>query len=108
MNSRLVALIARSPDRWPLAGDQLYVDFDLSITNAPAGTRLAIGDAVVELTAQPHTGCSKFVARFGHDALRFVNGPSHKALRLRGVYARVVEPGTIRRGDAVTKLDESG
>jgi MOSC domain-containing protein YiiM len=104
MSARVVALVARTKDRWPLAGDQLYVDLDLSAANLPPGTRLQIGAAVVEVTAQPHTGCAKFAARFGHDALRFVNGPAWKALRMRGIYAKVIEAGTIRPGDAVTKL----
>jgi len=104
MSARVVALLARTKERWPLAGDQLYVDFDLSATNLPPGTRVKIGSAIVEITAQPHTGCSKFAARFGKDALRFVNAPVRKELRMRGIYAKVVEAGTIRPGDAVTKL----
>ncbi|MFA6956721.1 MAG: MOSC domain-containing protein [Thermoanaerobaculia bacterium] len=104
MSVRVVALLARTKDRWPLAGDQLYVDLDLSASNLPPGTRLKVGSAVVEITAQPHTGCSKFTARFGLDAPRFVNGPARKELRMRGVYAKVIEAGTIRPGDAVIKL----
>ena len=93
-----------SRERWPLAGDQLYVDLDLSVENLPAGTRLAVGDAVVEITPEPHTGCAKFSARFGTDALKFVNKPPGRELRLRGVNARVVTPGTVRPGDAISKL----
>lgn len=104
MNARAAALVAADPDRRPLAGDQLYVDLDLSVTNLPAGTRLAIGDAVIELSAKPHTGCAKFSARFGRDALRFVNSPEGRQLRLRGANARVVVGGTIRAGDEVRKL----
>lgn len=104
MSARVIALLARTKERWPLAGDQLYVDLDLSASNMPPGTRLQIGSAIVEITAQPHTGCSKFAARFGHAALRFVNGPARKELRMRGVYAKVMQPGTIRVGDVVTKL----
>jgi len=104
INARFTALIAGSEDRWPLAGDQLYVDLDLSHDNLPAGTRLAIGDSVIEVTDQPHTGCKKFSARYGVDALRFVNSEIGKALRLRGLNAKVVVPGAIRRGDAVKKL----
>ncbi len=105
MNARAVDLLAGG-DRaaWPLAGDQLYVDLDLSIENLPPGTRLAVGDAVVEVTEPPHTGCAKFSARFGSDALRFVNSPEGRALRLRGMNARVVEPGTVRRGDAARRI----
>lgn len=104
MNTRVAALLAGERERWALAGDQLYVDLDLSADNMPPGTRLALGSAVVEVTAEPHTGCVKFRERFGHEALRFVSSPTGRALNLRGVNARVVEPGTVRRGDAVRKL----
>ena len=105
MNARLANLVAGDRDRWPLAGDQLYVDFDLSVENLPAGTRVSIGDAVIEFTEPPHTGCKKFVQRFGMDAMLFVNAPEGRANRLRGANARVVTPGVIRVGDAVAKLD---
>jgi len=105
MNSRAADLVAQSRDRWPLAGDQLYVDFDLSADNIPPGTRLEIGEAVVEVTAQPHTGCQKFVARFGKDAMKFVNSAVGKQLHLRGINTRVVQPGVIRIGDAVIKIN---
>ena len=104
MNARAAELIARTRERWPLAGDQLYVDFDLSVDNLPAGTRLAVGKAVVEVTAVPHTGCAKFSARFGTDALKFVNKSPGRELRLRGANARVVTPGPVRAGDAIAKL----
>ncbi len=103
MSSRVVALLAQSPDRWALAGDQLYVDLDLSETNLPPGSRLAIGSAVIEVTREPHTGCGKFVERFGVDAMKFVNAPVGRSLRLRGLNARVVVPGAIRAGDIVRK-----
>ena len=104
MSARAVALVSRERERWQLAGDQLYVDLDLSVENLPAGTRLAIGEAVIEVTALPHLGCKKFVARFGMDAMRFVNSELGRALRLRGLNAKVVEPGAVRPGDRVTKL----
>jgi hypothetical protein len=104
MNSRSVDLVADGDrERWPLAGDQLFVDFDLSTRNAPAGTRLAIGTAVIEVSPKPHTGCAKFADRFGIDAARWVN--SSDDLRLRGINAVVVEPGTVRTGDTIKKLD---
>jgi len=103
MNARVAALVAARDDRWQLAGDQLYVDLDLSHGNLPPGTRLALGSAVVEITDLPHLGCAKFAARFGRDALRFVNSPAGRELRLRGANARVVVPGTVRRGDEVRK-----
>jgi hypothetical protein len=104
MNTRVIEAIAGAMTRWPLAGDQLFVDFNLSQANVPAGTRLAIGAAIVEITPQPHTGCGKFSARFGVDALKFVNSPDGRALGLRGVNAKVVQPGRIRTGDTVQKL----
>jgi len=104
MNSRVIALVAQHPDRWPLAGDQLFVDLDLSAENLPPGTRLALGSAVIEVTKQPHTGCAKFVERFGLDAVKFVNSDDGKRLHLRGINARVVLPGVIRVGDIVKKV----
>ena len=103
MNSRVMEVIAGPVERWPLAGDQLYADFDLSEDNLPAGDRLAVGEAVVEVTAKPHTGCGKFIRRFGLDAQRWVNSETGMALRLRGVNTRIVEPATIRVGDRITK-----
>jgi MOSC domain-containing protein YiiM len=104
MNVRVVALVAQHKERWSLAGDQLYVDFDLSTDNLPPGSRLAIGAAVIEVTAKPHNGCHKFTARFGADATKFVNSPIGKQLHLRGINAKVVEPGVIRVGDPVRKV----
>lgn len=104
MNVRAIALIAGDRERWPLAGDQLYVDLDLSPENLPPGTRLEVGSAVIEVTEVPHTGCAKFTERFGSAAIRFVNQPAGGALRLRGMYARVVEPGAVRPGDPIRKL----
>lgn len=104
MNARVIEAIAGSIKRWPLAGDQLFVDLNLSQANIPAGTRLAIGGAVIEITPQPHTGCGKFSARFGVDALKFVNSPDGRAQGFRGVNAKVVQSGIVRAGDAVRKL----
>jgi MOSC domain-containing protein YiiM len=103
MSARAISLIASEPERWQLAGDQLYLDFDISQDNLPAGSRLAIGETVIEVSAMPHTGCQKFSQRFGVDALRFVNSEAGRKLRLRGLNARVVTPGTIRQGDAVRR-----
>ena len=108
MNSRVISLLAQDKKRWPLAGDQLFVDLDLSADNLPAGTRLQIGTAIVEVTSQPHTGCDKFSARFGRDALVFVNGPAHRDLRMRGINARIVQPGTVKVGDVVEKIVGQG
>jgi hypothetical protein len=105
MNARVIALVAPDRDRWPLAGDQLFVDFDLSHDNLPAGTRLALGSAVIEVTDELHAGCAKFTHRFGSAAIRVVNSPAGRALRLRGMYARVIESGTVRQGDAIRKLE---
>ncbi len=101
MNARAASAIAGERDRWPLAGDQFYVDLDLSEANLPVGTRLALGSAVVEVTDQPHTGCAKFTERFGVDAMRFVNSPEGRELRLRGMNTRVVAPGRVRAGEPV-------
>ncbi len=104
MSSRVIDLLAQTKDRWPLAGDQFYVDIDLSAANLSAGTRLAIGSAVIEVTAEPHLGCRKFSKRFGRDAMKFVNSMVGKALNLRGINARVIEPGVVKTGDAIFKL----
>ncbi|MEN8041232.1 MAG: MOSC domain-containing protein [Actinomycetota bacterium] len=104
MNSRCVALVAQDPDRWALAGDQLFVDLDLAKANLPAGTRLSLGTAIIEVTEQPHRGCGKFTRRFGLDAHRFVNSERGRELCLRGINARVVQPGMVRRGDTISKL----
>ena len=104
MNARVIALVAGEKGRWHLAGDQLFIDMDVSQENLPPGTRLALGSAVIEVTDQPHTGCKKFAARFGLDALKLVNSPVGRQLQLRGVNARVAQPGVIRVGDLVKKL----
>ncbi len=102
MNVRAISAIAER-DRWPLAGDQLYVDFDVSEANLPAGTRLSIGEAIVEISAVPHAGCAKFTERFGSDATKWVNSGVGRALRLRGVNARIVRAGIVRRGDSLQR-----
>jgi MOSC domain-containing protein YiiM len=104
INARAIALIAQDPDRWPLAGDQLYIDLDLSDDNLPPGTRLVLGSAILEVSAVPHTGCKKFSSRFGIDAMKFVNSPEGKRLHLRGINARVIQAGTIRVGDLAQKI----
>jgi MOSC domain-containing protein YiiM len=104
MSARSIALVAQTENRWPLAGDQLYVDLDLSDSNLPPGTRLAIGSAVLEVSSLPHTGCDKFSARFGVEAMKFVNTPEGKQLHLRGINTRIVQAGTICLGDIVRKL----
>lgn len=106
MNVRVAELVAGGdPERMALAGDQLYVDFDLSCDNLPVGTLLAVGECVLEVSAKPHTGCRKFVDRFGADAMRFVNSPTGRRLRLRGMNAKVVAAGTVRVGDRVSKAE---
>jgi len=103
MNARVIALVAGDKPHWPLAGDQLFVDLDLSVDNLPPGTRLTIGRAIVEVTPPPHTGCAKFMQRFGVEATKFVNSEMGRRLQLRGINARVIERGVIRVGDAVHK-----
>ena len=105
MNARTVDLVAGGDrERWALAGDQLYVDLDLSVDNLPSGTRLTLGTAVIEVTPEPHTGCVKFASRFGKSAHRFVNTKTHRHLRLRGLNAKIVETGTVAAGDTIRKL----
>jgi hypothetical protein len=104
MGARAVAAVAGGRADWAIAGDQLYVDLDLGDENLPAGTRLLAGTAVLEVTAAPHTGCDKFTARFGSAASRWINTPAGRALNLRGINARVIDGGVIRRGEAIRKL----
>lgn len=104
MNARVTALVAQEKERWALAGDQLYIDMDLSKENLPAGSRIQVGSAVLEVSPQPHTGCHKFVARFGLDAMKFVNSEVGKELCLRGINAKVVQAGTVKVGETAKKL----
>jgi MOSC domain-containing protein YiiM len=104
MNARVIALVARERARWSLSGDQLFVDLDLSVANLPAGTRLAVGEAIIELTSVPHATCKAFATRYGAAAAAFVHSPFGAVLRLRGVSARVVQSGAIRTGDSIGKL----
>ena len=107
MNARVAELVAGGTERMPLAGDQLYVDLDLSLANLPAGSLLAVGQAVLRISDAPHLGCAKFVERFGAEAMRFVNSRLGRQLRLRGMNARVVVPGIVRPGDLATKASVS-
>lgn len=104
MNARVISLIAQAKENWSLAGDQLYLDLDLSADNLPVGARLKIGSAIIEVTPPPHTGCKKFVSRFGLEAMKFVNSELGRALRLRGLNAKVIQSGTVRTGDEARKL----
>ena len=104
MNSRAADLMAGSRERWHLAGDQLFVDMGIGRTNLPPGSRLAIGTAVLEVSIKPHTGCAKFSARFGTDALRLVSSAMGQELCLRGINAKVVQSGVVRIGETVRKL----
>jgi MOSC domain-containing protein YiiM len=104
ISTRVLEAIEPDRQRWPLAGDQLYVDFDLSLETLPAGSRLAIGSAIIEVSEMPHTGCAKFSARFGSDSLRWINSPIGRAHRMRGLNARIVKGGTVRTGDTVRRV----
>ena len=104
MNSRAIALIAQTKDRWQLAGDQFYIDMDLSEENLPPKSRLQIGSAILEITEVPHNGCIKFIKRFGKEANKFVNSKTGKQLHLRGLNAKVIKSGTVKTGDVVKKI----
>ena len=104
MSTRVLAAIADDRERWPLAGDQIYVDADLSVENLPAGTRVAVGTVILEISEKPHTGCAKFTERFGSDATRWINSPTGRELRLRGMNLRVVQSGTVRTGDTIRRI----
>jgi hypothetical protein len=113
MSARMVALLTEVTQEQSYAGDQLYVDLDISVDNLPTGSRLAFGEpdaggAVLEISAKPHNGCAKFVARFGEEAMLFVNSEVGKQLRLRGFNARVVVTGSIRPGDTVSVVRRGG
>ena len=104
MNSRVISLVAGSEDRWALAGDQFFVDLNLTKENLPAGTRLAMGSAVIEVTEVPHLGCRKFSDRFGTEATKFVNSKRGKKLCLRGINAKVVKSGRVSTGDRIQRI----
>ncbi|HJS25374.1 MAG TPA: hypothetical protein VJ751_13530 [Pyrinomonadaceae bacterium] len=104
MNSRVTALVAQEKERWPLAGDQLYIDMDLSHENLPPGSHLQIGSVVLEVSTLPHTGCIKFVSRFGAEAMQFVNSPLGKSLCLRGINAKIIQSGTVKVGQTARKI----
>lgn len=104
MNSRAISLLAQDKENWKWAGDQLYIDLNLSDENLPPGSKLKIGSAILEVTAIPHNGCKKFTERYGLDAVKFVNSPVGKKMHLRGINAKVVQAGTIQTGDSVTKI----
>lgn len=106
MNSRVIELVAGDKQNWPLAGDQLYVDFALTEDQLPPGTRLVIGSSIIEVTAEPHLGCKKFSARFGLEAMKFVNSTRGKKFHLRGINAKVIKSGSIRTGDKISRLEK--
>ena len=107
INTRAIELLARTPDRWALAGDQLVVDLVLSDDNLRPGQRLELGTAILEVTSKPHRGCAKFAQRFGKEALAFVNSSEGWQLHMRGICTRVVQDGTAKIGDRVVKVANS-
>lgn len=104
MNVKVLECVSGGRDKWALAGDQLIVDLDVSEENLPVGQQIRIGDAVVEVTDVPHTGCAKFRRRYGNESLDYINGDGRESLRLRGVYVKVVEEATVRVGDVIAKI----
>ena len=106
MNARAATVVAGEPEHWPPAGDQLYVELSLAGEDLPPGSRLEIGGALIEITAVPHTGCGKFIRRFGVDAMKFVNSPVGRELNLRGVNAKVVRAGVVAQGDPIRLVSD--
>lgn len=104
MNTRVIQALTQDETRWALAGDQFFVDFDLSEENIPAGTRLALGSAIVEVSPLPHNGCKKFSERFGVDALKFISMAENKPLRMRGINAKIIQAGEVKQGDLIRKV----
>ena len=104
MSSRVIQAVTGDLKRWPLAGDQLFIDLDLSLENLPIGSQISIGETIIEVTAPPHTACKKFRVRYGDDAFRFINNPATKNMRLRGLNAKIIRGGTIESGSIVHKL----
>jgi MOSC domain-containing protein YiiM len=104
MMANVAELVAAGVQPLHEAGDNILVDYDISAENLPVGSRLRIGGVVLEVSAAPHTGCSKFAGRFGTDALRWTNSPRWPERRLRGMNCRVISGGTVRLGDAVERI----
>ncbi|MEL6308623.1 MAG: MOSC domain-containing protein [Chloroflexota bacterium] len=106
MNSRIIALLAKDRDDWAPAGDQFFVDFDLSQINMPTGQRFQLGEAILEVSATPHTGCAKFTERYGSAAIRFVNSKEGRSQNRRGINAKIITGGTVKKGDTIHKLED--
>lgn len=104
MSSRTIEAIAGDPENWAPAGDNLFLDLDLTPDNLATGDRLEIGTTLLEITAEPHHGCQSFIDRYGRDACLFVNLGDGKRYALRGRYARVLRDGDITVGDTVTVI----
>ncbi|GJM29802.1 MAG: MOSC domain-containing protein [Cyclobacteriaceae bacterium] len=104
MNSRVIRLVTHDRSEWKMAGDQLFVDLNLSKSNMPPGTRFTVGDATLEVTDIPHTGCKKFAQRFGTDALKFISTKEGKEWQLRGINAKVIKSGAVKLGDTISKI----
>ncbi len=105
MNSCVIALITQNCDQWPLAGDQLYIEMDISKNNLPPGSLLKLGNALLKISKKPHTGCKKFSERFGLDALKFVSSRQGRELSLRGINTSIIKSGMVQTGDKVMKVD---
>jgi MOSC domain-containing protein YiiM len=96
-------LVGGDRTRLHVPGDNIVVDFDLDEGSLPVGAQLCLGSAVIEITGKAHTGCAKFRARLGDDALRWVNTHAHRPRRLRGLFARVISAGAVAVGDHLTR-----
>jgi MOSC domain-containing protein YiiM len=101
MNVFVAELVGDGEQPLDAAGDNLLIDLDIGTDALPPGSRLTIGEAVLRVSEQPHTGCSTFRDKFGLDALRWVSTPDGRARRLRGVNCSVVRAGIVRVGDPI-------
>jgi hypothetical protein len=83
-------------------GDTCLLDLDLHADRLPAGSRLQIGSAVLEISDVENDACGKFATHYGAEVFSWIRAPANRARRLRGAFARVVQGGLVRNGDLGT------